>query len=204
MKVTLRIWQLDAFFPKSVEDCEIQITFQTGGRLQLLDRPDTKFKIERAFPEVKKDYFRAGVGKDIPMTPRNAKDNVADNRGIAFIGNAHRKRDSDQPVIGGPVGNTLIDELGVRNNDDYVVVGPDPGAPSSQRHDIPECVAHFDSIPKLDGLLHQKNQSGDEVADNRLKAEAYTDAKRPPTTTRLLRLRPADSRPIISPRINTK
>src|SRR5579872_28649 len=86
VKVTLGVWQLDAFLAKSGEDRKVEITFQTDWRLHLLNGPDAKFEIERAFPEIEKHYLGARVRKDIRMSAGNAEDNVAHNYRITGIG----------------------------------------------------------------------------------------------------------------------
>lgn len=138
------------------------------------------------------------------MSSYHSQNNVSNSFGITVVGHTDGKRDSDQSVVGGPIGDSLVDELGVRNNDDHVVIGADPGAAPAHGHNISVRVANFDAVSDSDWLLDKKDQSGDKTPHNRLQSEADTDANAPLTTTRLFKFRPADSRPIIKPRTNTR
>jgi hypothetical protein len=67
------------------------------------------------------------------MALGDCEQNFSNTFGIAVVPDTNGKRYPDLPVIRSPVGNTLIDELGVGNNDDDVVVGLYPGATPPQK-----------------------------------------------------------------------
>lgn len=126
MQVALRERHLDTLFSKCFENSEVQIALQPGGGLYLPNCPGPKLKVERTLSKFSEDNFGTGVGENIRMAPGNGEENFSHNFRIAIVRNTNGKRYPDLPVIGSPIRNALIDELGVGNDNNDVIVGSVP------------------------------------------------------------------------------
>jgi len=177
MKVALGEGNFDALVAEGFEDGKVEVALEARGSLDLLNGPDAEVEIEGAVAEFSEDNFGKGIGEDVGMIASDGNEDFADALGIAVVGDADGKRDADLAVVGGPVGDALIDEFGVGDDDDDVFVGLNPSAAAAEADDVAVGVADLDAVTELDGLLEEQDEAGDKIADDSLKAQADADAE---------------------------
>ena len=83
------------------------------------------------------------------MALGDCEQNFSNTLGIAVVRDTNGKRYPDLPVIRSPIGNALIDELGVRNDNHHVVISSYPGAAPTQPNHVPVCITYFDAGPRV-------------------------------------------------------
>ena len=204
MQITLREWEFDVEPAELFEDSEVQIAFENCRYGHLGLGPDAQQKVEAAISEVVKDDVGGRIPQHVGMRSGYLQQHIADLGGIARIGSSDGKAEAHARVVGCPIGDALLDEVGVGDDDDNVVVGADPHAAGFHGDDFAEGAADFNAVANADRLFDEEDEAGEELTDDGLQAQTYAESKRAAENYETAEISPSDSRPMTSPTVKMR
>ena len=128
--------------------------------------PDQELEVERRIPKFVEPDFRRWMLQDMIGLGSHLVQNARDQSHVGAIGHADRNVDPDPRISVRPVGDGLIDELGVGNDDGNVVVGDDCSGAEVDVDDVALDILDGNPIVDPNRLLEQEDQSRHEVGDD--------------------------------------
>ncbi|APG93737.1 hypothetical protein SAMCFNEI73_pC0012 (plasmid) [Sinorhizobium americanum] len=139
--------------------------------------PEPQLEIERRFPETRHPADRLGIGAGDPRDRFDGVDGDPRNlMWIAVIGGSETHLDTDIVAGKRPVHHLLGNEVLVGDEIFLAVAGDDGDEAGAQVADRAEGFPKRDRVARLDRLVEQDDDPGDEVRHHLLQAEADADA----------------------------
>ena len=113
------------------------------------------------------------------MTFRDAHEHRSNCCGVGSVSDAHIQGDSNLAIVCRPICDRFVNELGIWQDDDDVVIGPDPSTAAPNANNVSIRFTNFDTIAELDRMLNQQYQTRNKIAYRILQSQANADSKSP-------------------------
>lgn len=176
--VPLGVGDFDAVFLETAPDLLVDFGAEgVGFGLEGL-APETEFEVEGGVTKLQKADGGSGGFQGIRTIFRRFEKGFFDQINIAFVVDPDRNAEADPIVVVAEVGDAVVDELGIGNDDVDIVIGPDSGAAGADFHHHALEIIDFDPVPDFDWALGEEDQAGNKVVGDIAQTKTNPERER--------------------------